>query len=335
MSLDTLINRGIALINIPDTSPDTKTVIVVGAARGGTSIIAGTLHHLGIFLGRNCHPPVYEDMRLSIAFEGGSKETFEEVISDYNHQYQIWAWKRPSVIHELPRVMAAVRNPYVIFVFRDLFSIANRNSISMKMGIKDGLQRALDDYIKIIGFIQNCHFPTMFVSSEKAIRHKTSLVEELCSFLDFNPAQEYRHKALDFISPDPEHYLDATRITRTKGGINIDFLRTGILRGWARAAYHTNPVQVEVLVDKNLIATVPANVYRQQFKRPGIHPTGVCGYELDLKPYNVQPFNHITIRVKDDVVALNKEPISFPNLKRWMTIDEWWADKRLQQNKQP
>lgn len=328
MSLDTLVNRGISFINNPTTHTETKTVIVVGAARGGTSIVAGALYHLGVYLGRNCHPPVYEDMRLSLSFEKNGKDTFEQVIEDYNRQHTIWGWKRPSTLHDLPRVMSAVRNPYLVIVFRDLFSIANRNKLSMKLGIKDGLQRALDDYTKIIGYIQQCTLPMMLVSSEKIIHHKEHLIEGLCDFLALQPETAKRRKALDFISPDPPDYINATRITRAKGAINMDMLRTGTIWGWARASYHTNPVYVEILVDQKIIATICANIYREDVKRLGIHPTGMCGYRLDLKNFNVRPQSIITVRVKDDVVPLNKEPISFQEFDEWMSMDEWLKEKQ-------
>ncbi len=327
MNLDLLVNKGIAFLNVPKHDPEEKTVIVVGVARGGTSIIAGVLHHLDVFMGHRSNPPVFEDMRLSLAFESKTKESFEQVIEDYNRQHHTWAWKRPSSLHDLPRVASAVRNPFFIFVFRDLFSIANRNAISMKLGIEDGLQRALDDYGEIIQFIIENQAPAMLVSSEKIFRHKEALLNDLCKFIGLQPDSKQYKRAIAFISPDPKEYLDATRITRSRGTVNRNLLQTGLLRGWARAVHHTNPVQVEVRVNNELITTITADIYRENLEQPGIHPTGICGYEVDLNSMDVKPEDSISIRVKDDVTDLHKKPISFKNLERWMTMPEWHSHK--------
>lgn len=334
MSLDLLVNKGVATLNLPDELPEKKTVVVVGVARGGTSIVAGVLHHLGVFLGTKYNPPVFEDMRLSLAFEGKSEESFEQVIDEYNRQHEVWGWKRPSTLHDLPRVASTLRNPLFIYIFRDLFSIANRNSISMKSEIVGGLQHALDDYAKILRFMATSKLPSMLVSSDKAVRYREALVDGVCQFVGLQPDPQQYEKAISFISPDPKQYLEATRITRTRGTVNQDLLRTGLLRGWARAAYHADPVQVEVLVNNEMVATIMADIYREHLDKPEIHPTGMCGFEIDLKTLGIKPNAEIRVRVKDDVVDLHGAPISYKNLKNWLTTKEWRLAKEKRNRQQ-
>ncbi len=335
MNLDLLVNKGVGFLNQPSEQHPQKTIVIVGVARGGTSIVAGALHHLGLFLGDEVRAPVFEDIRLSIAFENRSKEAFSEVISDYNQRYMIWGWKRPSSLNHLPYVAESIRNPYFIFLFKDIFSIANRNAISMKMGIKVGLQQAIDGYSKIVQFIAETAHPALLVSSDKVIRHREVLIDALCQFASIKASSKQRDEALAFISPDRVQYLNPTRITKAHGGINKDLLQTGLLHGWARAAYHTNPVEVEVRVNDELIATINADIFREAFKKPNIHPTGKCGYELDLKPLGVQPSSKISVRVKDDVEDLPGSPSTFPKLTRWLSMEEWRASKArlIQQDK--
>lgn len=166
MSLETLTNKGIVIARSSSKHPQ-KTIVVVGVARGGTSIVSGTLHHLGVFMG-NANSPVYEDLRISLAFEKQSDEKFEHVIQAYNRNYDTWAWKRPSTLHSLPRIARKVRNPHFIFVFRDILSVANRNTISMSKNMGDGLKCALEDYSKIIKFINKSNHPALLISSEKS-----------------------------------------------------------------------------------------------------------------------------------------------------------------------
>ncbi|WP_444921191.1 hypothetical protein ACJJID_01575 [Microbulbifer sp. CnH-101-G] len=321
MSFNSLVNKGVIVLN-PPTEDVNRTVVVIGVARGGTSIVAGALHALGLHMGDRCHAPVYEDLRLSLAFEGRGEEQLVDVVREYNATYNVWGWKRPSILNQAKMVESKLRNPQFIFVFRDLFSVANRNSISMKQDIKHGLRNALDDYSLMLDFLEKTKCPTMMVSSDKLIRHKEDFVKELIIFTGLNPTNDQYNKALQFISPDPIDYLDKTRITKSRGGVNMDLLKTGLLRGWARGLHHLNPVVVEVEVNGKNVASAEANIYREHLKNPGIHPTGKCGYELDLKPYGIVPADIINVRVRDDVHPLNSRPIQFDDLDRWMTINE-------------
>ena len=115
MSLESLKNKGVVLVS-PSLSEKEKNIIVIGVARGGTSIIAGSLKHLGLFMGNACDP-VFEDTRLSLAFEKQAKEKFESVIVDYNNKHDVWAWKRPSSLNDLPSIAKKLRNPHFVFVF--------------------------------------------------------------------------------------------------------------------------------------------------------------------------------------------------------------------------
>ena len=318
MNLQSLENTGVMLLRSPEVDAAEKTIVVVGVARGGTSIVAGSLHHLGVFMGKVCHEPVFEDLKLSLAFEGQGKHSFDQVISEYNREHELWGWKRPSSLEDLPRIAAKIRNPHFIFVFRDIFSIANRNAISMKLGVMDGLQKALADYTKIVEIISASQLPAMLVSSDKVITHKAGYLEALCAFSGITPTNEQRAQALAFVTPSPKQYLDKTRITKARGGINKAVLKTGLLRGWARAAYHVDPVQVEVLVDDKLLTTIMADIFRTELKKPNIHPTGECGYEVDLKALGVKPTSTIAVRVRGEVNDLTNSPVSFPHLEEWL-----------------
>ena len=62
--LDALVNTGLYPIGARPTAGD-KTIVVVGVARGGTSVVAGGLAAMGIFMGEKAYPPVFEDLRLT------------------------------------------------------------------------------------------------------------------------------------------------------------------------------------------------------------------------------------------------------------------------------
>ncbi|QIA64445.1 hypothetical protein GT360_13515 [Vibrio astriarenae] len=317
MSLELLKNKGVVVAR-PATNQQQKTFVVVGVARGGTSIVAGALYHLGIPMG-NASAPVFEDLRLSLAFEKQSKEKFEQVVAEYNQRHDVWGWKRPSTLHALARIARKVRNPHFIFVFRDMLSVANRNTISMHMGVESGLLGAVEDYRKIVKFIEKSKQPALLVSSEKVVKHKTPFIDALADFCGVEATQLQVDAAMQFLSPDPKAYLNKTRVTESKGAIDESALKAGILKGWAYYSLHQREAIVEVRVNGDLVASQAANLQVDAYKQSAKHPTGQCGFEIDLKVLGAHPSDKIEIKVKDDVVPLTMEPSILRDLLDWGT----------------
>tara|TARA_R110001583_G_scaffold17482_2_gene70656 strand:+ start:22826 stop:24163 length:1338 start_codon:yes stop_codon:yes gene_type:complete len=319
MQLDSLTNKGVLLLK-PSTSTTSKTIVVVGVARGGTSIVAGSLKHLGLFMG-NAEDPVFEDTRLSLAFEKKSKEKLEHVIADYNQNNQLWAWKRPSTLHDLPRLAKKLRNPHFIFVFRDLLSVANRNKISMKQGVIGGLESALDDYKKIIRFIKKSNYPMLLVSSEKVLKYKQSFIDALIDFASLKPSEAQIEQALSFITPDPTSYLKVSRIDRVIGWIDNKQLQTGILFGWAYQTHNKVMVDLCIYVNGTLLTTISADEYYADFMGD-IHPSGKCAFTLDLTKFDVKTTDVIEIKAKDDDINVCGIDIDLKHLDSWLTVEE-------------
>ena len=447
MSIESLKNQGFSFSvgNPSQESQKEKTFVVVGVARGGTSIIAGTLAKLGVFMG-NAQAPVYEDLRLSLAYEKTSQEKFETVVADYNEKYNVWGWKRPSTLNDLPRIAKKLRNPHFIFVFRDLLSVANRNVISMKHGLESGLSDGLKDYAKIIKFIGKKNYPAFYISSEKTVSNKEPFLEAISKFCQLSPTEKQKLAVYDFISPNPEEYLDKTRIDRVVGwvdkwqlqagilkgwahypsqpdkkaevqilvngeikltvcanrcveleaprfekkarlygfeldlrdhgvmpqdniqfqvegaptpfdsvsythltewithenlekqkqpkwGMNTEFITTGILRGWATARDMNKPASILVIVNEQNFAVIPASIFRAHLKKPEIHPTGECGFELNLKQLGVKPADTIQVLLEEDKTPLHKEVITFPELDDWITQKEWQDRQKSKKTK--
>ena len=318
MSPDSLINKGIVIAN-PATDTLQKTIIVVGAARGGTSIIAGALFHLGVFMGQ-ANAPVYEDLRLSLAFEKQSKEKFEHVIKSYNLMHDVWAWKRPSSLSNLSSIAKKVRNPHFIFVFRDFLSIANRNKISMKQGVIKGLENAFNDYEKIIKFLKKTNAPSLLISSEKAIKYKHEFIDSLNQFLSLNPSEIACSAALEFVTPNPSLYLKRTRINNANGWIDEKALQFGLLKGWAYLTRNKAPVNVSVYLNGKVIKTLPATLFNEAYKNP-IHPTGNCGFEMNLLDYRVTPSDVIEVKPEGDEVNLHNSTLDLSHLFERVTQD--------------
>ena len=325
MPLDSLTNKGMIVLH-PSNKELQKTIVVVGVARGGTSIVAGVLKHLGVPMGNACDP-VFEDTRLSLAFEKKSKEKFEQVITDYNEKQDVWAWKRPSSLNDLSRIAKKLRNPHFIFVFRDLLSVANRNTISMKQGVIGGLDAAFNDYKKILRFLNKSSHPALLVSSEKAVKHKQAFINALIEFADLQPSETQCQQSLNFITPNPSNYLKMSRIDNVIGWTDKKQLQVGLLTGWAYRAHNKKQVNLTVYVNDKVLKTISASEFNAAFKG-NIHPTGHCGFSINLLDCDVKPSDHIQVKAEGDEVPVSGIELNLTHLQQWLLPGQLFVEPK-------
>ncbi len=308
LGIELLNNTGMRFIGDKNVlEKEEKTIIVVGVARGGTSLVAGALHHLGVFGGERSVPPVFEDVKLATAYEQDDKQQVEETISLYNQEHSVWFYKRPSSIHYVKKLMEQVRNPVFMFIFKDIFAIANRNTISMKLDVVEGLGRAYKDYGMMLEFIQK-HKPNGFLLSyEKVMENKDSFIEALVEVVGKQKiSPEQKQKALDFIEPNPKAYLDSSRTTKSMG--RIGSVADNKVIGWAKYAYNNKPATVELYINDVFIAQKKANDFRPKLLEDKVHPTGHCGYVFELEEGTLKSGDKVQVKVQDDVRFLNGSP---------------------------
>jgi hypothetical protein len=300
MGIEQLENKGFAFLNTKNINTEKRQIVVIGSARGGTSLVAGALHHLGIFTGDKSNLPVFEDVLLSEAFESNDLEQAKAIVDRYTKEHYIWAWKRPAALNYLDKVEAVIPNPFYIFIFKDIFAIANRNNISMKADIGKGLQSALADYGKIVDFVSNTDKPVMLVSAEKALQNKESFVSALIKMnKEVEDYSDNKNKAIEFITPNPESYLEITRITKALG--TIDCLTKDKISGWAKNQHSNTPSEVEVYVDGNLFGTTTANINRPDLINANISKDGNNGFIFYFKNNSIKNGSYVTVKIKDEI----------------------------------
>jgi hypothetical protein len=303
MSIEKLINHGFKSFNVTTGSKE-KTIIVVGSARGGTSMIAGILYHLGIPMG-TAVKPVFEDLRLASAFETQNKSRINSIITEYNNN-PVWAFKRPGAINYLAQIADDVRNPHFVFIFRDVFSIAHRNGISMGSNLVDAMGNALNDYGKIIEFISENKYPYLMCSSEKVNAYPEKVVEALVEFSGVVASTKQVESAIRFIDPESTEYLNASRINRSHG--QVGQVKNNIVVGWAAWFYRDEPVIVEVYLNNVLIAESEAVDLRSHLVELPKTRKGYCGYSINISHVDLKAGDELIVKVKSDVMQLKNSP---------------------------
>lgn len=282
MGIEQLENKGFAFLNTENINNDKRQIVVVGSARGGTSLVAGALHHLGVFTGDKSNPPVFEDVLLSEAFESNEIDKAKSIVERYSESHDLWAWKRPAALNYLDKVELVIPNPLYIFIFKDIFAIANRNNISMKSDISKGLENAISDYCKIVDFVGKTNRPVMLVSAEKALQNKKDFVNALVSMnMDICDLSTETKNAIEFITPNPKQYLDVTRNSKVIGQVGYhDEVK---INGWARYLHTKKHVEVELYLGGKLVETQVADQYRAHQVSESNEKQAFCGFSFDIE----------------------------------------------------
>ena len=303
MSIDKLINFGFKKYN-ESNSTNEKTIVVIGAARGGTSMVAGILYHLGVPMGK-ASAPVFEDVRIANAFETNDDEKLNKIIIEYNKN-PVWGFKRPGAINYLEKIASNLRNPHFVFIFRDVFSIANRNGISMGSDLVDAMKNAIIDYDKMISFIAETNFPCLLCSSEKVNAYPKKFVETMVEFTGMDVSTQDLGKAIDFVNPESIEYINASRINRTHG--QIGQVKNNMIHGWAAWFYRNEPAPIEVYINGKIVAECIADEFRPHLVDQPKTREGYCGYSVDISHVEFNEGDELIVKVKSDVMQLKNSP---------------------------
>ena len=304
--LDLLRNEGVLALNKPHSPLPEKTVIVLGAARGGTTMVAAVLQALGVYMGERLGP-VLEDVALSAAVESRDVARLTDIVTRRNAAYPLWGWKRPSALEYGEVWQGCFRNPHIIAVFRDPFAIANRNRISMLSDVFQNMERSVQQLGMLVNLLRRQKGPVLLSSYEKALAFPEIFVRAVEDFLDLDAA-ERRAEAIRQINPAPQKYLETSRITHSSG--HLDTVNDRICSGWACYSKHPGrPAKVQVFVNDRLVHIVAADRPRPDVKERGSHPTGLCGFRFEW-PAGTAPRkgDRVEARVEGDVKSLSGSP---------------------------
>ena len=173
-------------INIPSN----RLILVVGVARGGTSMCAGVLSDLGIPMGDTYDDHqsqgynIREERTVLDELMKGSDcnlDVVSETIARYQSQNPVFALKSPWLFSHYQKLRPGLCNPRIIAVFRDTVAISGR--WEDKFGIRDTrLQDVWEMQCKLHHMVKTCSDPMLLVSYERALRNPAELVRSIAEF---------------------------------------------------------------------------------------------------------------------------------------------------------
>ncbi len=282
----------------------TRTLIVSGVARSGTSMIARVLHGAGVFMGEDMDQIVFEDHAFALLFENGGYDAaaVARLRRARDARHPVWGFKRPHLHVQGTAAVAAFRNPRVILTVRDPVAIAERNAIAEQRDPANSLAAAMEDLQAMLGFAQALTCPVLLVSYEKAVRQPARFISRLLDFCGIEMEQTEQRRLVGLVEPDRPAYLQSAR--RQFDGY-IDEIRDNTLTGWACQRDVPLPVTVTVFRDDVAVTDCRADRLRQDLLRSGIG-SGEHGFSLNLKGLGFKNDSRVTVRIEGRSFELQK-----------------------------
>jgi hypothetical protein len=185
---------------IPEPTPQ-RTYVTFGVERGGTSLVAGVLRALGLYLG-----DIPEGNNEDKAFHNKSLGQMKATVARRNQEYAVWGWKYPTAAQYLPVLSKSIRNAFFVIVYRDTVATALSRAQWDGEFIRRNGRMSLHETNAMTnantGFALATRRPVMLISNEKATTHTSDLIDELADFLYVDrPDDELRSRIIAYTEP--------------------------------------------------------------------------------------------------------------------------------------
>lgn len=315
-------------LNCTETPPRSSgsTIIVSGAARSGTSMVAAALDAAGVWLGDNLDGISFEDVDLAYAAErpvplhrrplqavrareqwrsvmrGLDIAGFASAVAGRDSRHATWGFKRPNIVQRLGRDgLALFREPRLVLCLRDPVALAQRAVMAEGVDLDEALRNARIQVDEAMRAAQASRYPTLLVSFEKAKLDRDGFLDELFDFCGL---------AVDR-SSYPEIHASVARAgekySRIAAAPTVGFLDKPLgwsLSGWCAAPGSTRPDAVDVLADGSKLVTTRANRYRPDLVITGCR-TAYRGFQVDLHALGLKGSEMIEVVLSGTSIRLH------------------------------
>ena len=306
---------GLIRLNTPQSRiPSQRTIIVLGEARGGTSLAAGILFALGVPMGTQVDEPIFEDGVLSRAIRSGKTKNFHNVVDQYNNHWNVWGYKQPSVKRFLMRKSSALRNPMFLLIVKDVVSICSRKNDLYGYDFVQTMRSVLKSYDDQILFLSKKRYPALVISYEKLVSNPAPFLDHICSFFGLD-SRKIPH-AVAFVSKGNSDYEGFfTRQKKRKDSKiegHIDDVSPYEVSGWALLQGDCSSIDIKIFLNNSCLGSVFANKSRQDVADLYGEGHVNCGYTFKLpSDYSLKRGDVIRVFAGPAEVELSRSPWVF------------------------
>lgn len=309
-------NSGVVVLNKSCADLPHKTVLVLGVPRGGTSMVAGALSKLGIFMGPEYKlAPFYENHELERCVKSKKKTEAIKTIQKYNEAHNTWGLKIMPRSWRFWALHPRFREPVYIIVFRDILAIANRRVVSLHKSLLKEMFAASWYNFWLLLFLAFTKRPALTLSYEKALFFPEAIVTELAHFLGITD-HALIEDAIRFITPSPKDYvMRSTTFCQLDTEANyfgyLDIVEPVKVAGWALSLSDNEPLIVELLINGERKYEVEAKSIREDVKKADPRYTDQCGFEIMLNEKDrLNQGDRVEVRIHEKNIHLINSPFT-------------------------
>jgi len=168
-----------------------SSIVVIGAAKGGTTAVAGITRILGVYYGT--HQALgewdnhHEDVEFFNLLYRGNNKVFD-LIRKRNNDSKVWGYKHPTLYkksHYRDIMLSNLINPKFIFVTRDLEAIGLRRGPDKTIAerIAD-MTRLSMEQTNLLKWINENSIDYIFVSYEKLLINTFDTIGIISDFIE-------------------------------------------------------------------------------------------------------------------------------------------------------
>lgn len=281
-------------IGKPNPKEHQRTVVVLGAARGGTSMIAGVLRLLGVNMGSGLNSS--HENRLFRTALFGNKTFFDyclvpvrlftryyQLIRQFDEEGPIWGIKDPYLNPYLFLLARFWRNPVYILVLRHPIVTAQSHAKHFKRPFFQSLSRVIRVYQDIYRFALASGRPLLVINYEAALQNKEAVIKALANYCSVEPDPLQKQIAFAFMDKEKGYQWLMDEKAPLVGFIETISVKK--ITGWAFNPQSQDPITV-VLLHKGIeIDRTVAQLARPDVLASPSFARLQCGFSFTISQY--------------------------------------------------
>jgi len=178
-----------------------KTVVIIGLAHNGTTMLTGIFECLGVPMGENVLRMAWEDQDFRWAIKAGERELVE-FVELRNAQYDTWGVKHVGLSGRLPLLNRVLRNPVFFAILKDPVSVTQRRTNDAETPFIPLLVETIHRMCSFVGRIDEHDIPVNVLSYTHAVTKPRAFVEQVVCLSGLSPSPQQIEAAVSFISPN-------------------------------------------------------------------------------------------------------------------------------------
>jgi hypothetical protein len=281
-------------IREPNRAEAERTFVVLGIVHGGTSMIAGLLRLLGIYMGPNLDS-THENKQFREALLGNRTTldrclaplrlftAYRRLVREFNREHAVWGVKDPLLTFYLPLLARYWRNPVYILVLRNVVTTAARQAPHFQRPFEKCLTKVLTGYRWLTRFAMASGRPLLIINYEAAMQNKEEVAQTLADFCGAPLSEERYRAALAFMDNQKGYQWLMDDHTASLVGF-IERVADKQVCGWAFNPQTLQPVTLALLHEGREIARTTAHHPRPDVQKNASFARLSCGFAFDVAP---------------------------------------------------